>query len=159
LRKSNDMGVEVRSVSFNETLVDGIVKIFNESPIRQGKRFRHYGKDFSTVMADMARDLDRSRFLGAFFEGELIGFAKLICGESYLRAAQLISTIAHRGRYPNNALIARAVDLCVRDRIRYLVFGQFDYGKIGSKTLTDFKVHNGFRKVPIPRYYVSLTQR
>lgn len=159
LRISSEMDVEVRSVQFNDDFVKGIIEIFNENPIRQGKPFWHYGKDFLTVKAEMSRDLERSRFLGAFCKGELIGFAKLICGESYCRAAQLISKIAHLAKYPNNALIAKAVESCVQDRIPYLVYGQFDYGKVGSKTLADFKVHNGFRKVLLPRYYVPLTEK
>jgi len=107
----------------------------------------------------MCRDLERSGFLGAFCNGELIGFAKLIFGESYCRAAQLLSKIAHRAKYPNNALIAKAVELCAHNQISYLVFGQFEYGKVGSKTLADFKVHNGFHKMLLPRYYVPFTQK
>jgi hypothetical protein len=159
LRKSTEMGVEVRPVQFNDDFIKGIMEIFNERPIRQGKPFWHYGKDFLTVKAEMSRDLERSRFLGAFCNGELIGFAKLICAESYARAVQLISRIAHRPKYPNNALIAKAVEMCAERRIPYLVFGQFEYGKVGSKTLMDFKVHNGFRKVLLPRYYVPLTEK
>jgi hypothetical protein len=31
------------------------------------------------------------------------------------------------------------------------------YGKKGEDKLTDFKRHNGFRKIDIPRYYIPLT--
>jgi len=49
VRKSQKKGVTVRMVSFDDELIQGITSIFNETPIRQGRRFLHYGKDFETV--------------------------------------------------------------------------------------------------------------
>ena len=39
--------------------------------------FWHYGKDFDTLKRGLSRDLDRSKFIGAYDQGELVGFVKL----------------------------------------------------------------------------------
>ena len=56
-----------------------------------------------------------------------------------------------------NALIAKAVDVCHKKKFPYLVYGKFVYGKKGEDKLTDFKRHNGFKKICLPRYYIPLT--
>ena len=61
VRKARKKGVVVKLVDFNDEFVKEIVTIFNETPIRQGKLFWHYGKDFDTVKRDMLRDLERRR--------------------------------------------------------------------------------------------------
>ena len=37
------------------TIVGGMTAIFNETPVRQGKKFWHYGKDFETVKHQFSR--------------------------------------------------------------------------------------------------------
>src|SRR5262249_48076692 len=49
VRKAQKSGVELRPVSYSDKFVQGIVKIYNESPVRQGKPFKHYGKTFDTI--------------------------------------------------------------------------------------------------------------
>src|SRR5207253_5780165 len=58
---------------------------------------------------------------------------------------------------PTNALIAQAVRSCAEGGIPYLVYSRFSYGKKERDSLSDFKQHNGFRRVELPRYYVPLT--
>jgi hypothetical protein len=65
--------------------------------------------------------------------------------------------IKHRDKAPTNALIAQAVRSCVERRIPYLVYRQFSYGKKQRDSLSDFKQHNGFERIELPRYYVPLT--
>jgi hypothetical protein len=157
LRKGFEKGIEVKEVAFNDDLVKGITDIFNETPLRQDKPFWHYGKNFDQVKADMMRDIDRSEFIGAYYKGELIGFIKLLFGEMYARTVQNISKIAHREKYPSNALISKAVEVCCKKEIPFLIYGEFEYGKTGSTGLIEFKRHNGFEKIEIPRYYIPLT--
>ena len=52
VRKAQKAGVELRPVEYNDEFVRGIVTIYNESPVRQGKPFAHYGKDFATIKAE-----------------------------------------------------------------------------------------------------------
>jgi hypothetical protein len=159
LRKADESQVKVRWVDFDDDLVSRISSIFNECPIRQGKPFIHYGKDFQTVKEMLGRDIERSRYLGAYIGEELIGFTKLIFGRNFARTTLIMSKVANRQKYPNNALLAKAVEICVLEKIPFLVYGMMEYGKVGNKSLADFKANNGFVSVPLPRYYVPLTIR
>lgn len=159
IRKAQKSGVTVREVPFDDTLVRGIHAIYNESPVRQGKRFWHYGKDIETVRKMKATFLDRSIFIGAFLEGNLIGFVKLVGNEDWSQAGlmHIVSMIKHRDKAPTNALIAQAVRSCAERQVSYLWYANFSYGKKQRDSLADFKLHNGFRRVEVPRYYVPLT--
>lgn len=159
LRKAEKNGVTVREVLLDEALVRGISSIYNEAPIRQGRPFWHYGKDLESVHKMNQTFPDRSVFLGAFFENTLIGFAKLVTDEDRKQAGlmQIISMIGHRDKAPTNALIAQAVRSCAERAISYLWYANMSYGKKQRDTLADFKRHNGFSKVDLPRYYVPLT--
>ena len=159
VRKSKKSGVVVQEVSFDDTFVRGISAIYNESPIRQGKAFWHYGKDIEAVRRMNGTFMDQSIFISAFFEGNLIGFVKLVTDEDRSQAGlmQIVSMIQHRDKAPTNALIAQAVRSCAERGISYLWYANMSYGKKQSDALADFKRHNGFQKVELPRYYVPLT--
>jgi hypothetical protein len=154
VRKSEKKGVKVREATFDDDFVQGMTEIFNETPIRQGKRFWHYGKDFETVKRQFSRNLFRETLLGAYCEDELIGFVMLGNAGRYADVGQIISKIRHRDKSPNNALLAKAVEVCERERLPYLVYAYWSDG-----SLADFKRHNGFEETPLPRYYVPLTRR
>lgn len=158
-KQAEKKGVEVREVPFDDQLVRGIWEIYNECPIRQGRRFPHYGKDLATVYREEATFLDSSVFIGAFFEGQLIGFIKLVADETFTQAGlmNVVSMIKHLDKAPQNALIAHAVRACAKREISYLVYSKFDYGRKRGDGLRDFKERNGFRRVDTPRYYVPLT--
>src|SRR5215469_6523679 len=68
VRRAEKKGLTVREVVFDDQLVQGIWQIYNETPIRQGKRFPHYGKGLQAVHDEEATYLDRSIFLGAFVD-------------------------------------------------------------------------------------------
>jgi hypothetical protein len=65
-RQAAKKGVVIREVPFNDTLVKGIWEVYNECPVRQGRRFSHYGKDIDTVYREEATFLDSSIFIGAY---------------------------------------------------------------------------------------------
>lgn len=159
VRKAEKSGVEAREVPFDDALVQGIHAIYHESPIRQGKRFWHYGKDLEAVRRMNATFMERSVFIGAFFRETLIGFVKLVADENWQQAGlmQIISMIQHRDKAPANALIAQAVRSCAARRIPYLWYANFSYGKKQHDSLADFKRHNGFEKIDVPRYYIPFT--
>lgn len=157
VRKAEKKGVVVRRVEFDDGLAAGICEIFNETPIRQDKPFWHYGKDFETVRREMSLEPELSCFIGAYLGDSLVGFIKLLCGDTGARIVQILSKIEHRDRSPTNALIAKAVEVCCEMKMPYLFYEKLDYGKTGSKTLADFKRSNGFEKILLPRYYVPLT--
>jgi hypothetical protein len=159
VRKTEREGIIVREVSFDDSLIRGIHAINNETPIRQGRRFLHYGEDFETARRICATFLDRSVFIGAFFEHKLIGFAKLVSDEDRSQAGlmHILSLIRHRDKAPTNALVAQAVRSCAERGIQYLWYVNFSYGKKQHDSLAEFKRRNGFQKLEIPRYYVPLT--
>jgi hypothetical protein len=159
-KQAEKKGVMLCEVPFDDSLVQGIWKIYNETPVRQGRRFPHFGKAVQTVRSEEATFPDSSIFIGAFFNGELIGFARLVYDETRTQAGlmNIISMIRHRDKAPANALIAQAVRACAERRIPYLVYSSFAYGKKKTSSLTDFKERNGFKQVDLPRYYVPLTR-
>ena len=159
VRKATKNGVVVREVPFEDAYVRGIHAIYNESPIRQGKPFWHYGKDLETVRKMNATFMDRTIFIGAFFEGNLIGFVKLVFDEDRNQAGlmQIVSMIGHQDKAPTNALVAQAVRSCAERGISYLWYANMSYGKKQADGLADFKRHNGFQKIELPRYYVPLS--
>ena len=159
-KQAEKKGVVVREVPFDDAFVKGIQEIYNECPIRQGRRFKHYGKDINTVYKEEATFLDSSIFAGAFWGDTLIGFTKLVCDETQTQAGlmNIVSMMRHRDKAATNALIAQAVRSCAERRISFLVYSNFAYRQ-GQKTgISDFKERNGFQRVDLPRYYVPLTR-
>lgn len=159
VRKAEKRAVVVREVPFNDGLVRGIWEIYNECPVRQGTRNMHYGKSIETVSCEEATHPDCSVFIGAFLDGSLIGFVKLVHDETGTQAGMMniVSMIRHRDRAPTNALIAQAVRSCAERRISYLVYSNFAYGRKQRDNLSDFKQRNGFQRIDLPRYYCALT--
>lgn len=158
-RQAEKRGVTLRTVEFSDELVCGIWKLYNECPVRQGRPFRHYGKTLETVYRETATFLHCSAFIGAYFEDELIGFVKLTWDETKTQAnlMNILSMIKHRDKAPTNALIASSVRYCAQERIRFLVYQSFAYGKKAHDSVAHFKEINGFRRMNVPRYYVPLT--
>jgi hypothetical protein len=160
LRQAEKKGVTVREVPFDEDLVKGIWEVYNESPLRQGRPFSHYGKNIETVRREEATYLESSIFIGAFLGDRLIGFLKLVADETrkQVNLMNIASMIQHRDKCPTNALIAQAVRSCAEREIPYLVYQNYSYGKGGEERLSKFKEVNGFQRVDLPRYYVPLTR-
>ena len=140
--------------AFDDDLVRGITAIFNESPFRQGKPFWHYGKDFDTVKKEMSLDLDRSEFIGAYQNGELIGIVKLLYAEKIAEPTIIVSKTKYQKKYVSNALIANSVEMCAMRGIPYLKYGPWWRG-----SMADFLRRHGFERMQVPRYYVPLTTK
>lgn len=154
VKKAEKKGVVVKLVNFNDEFVKGITNIFNESPIRQGKPFWHYGKDFDTVKKEVSTYLERCDFIGAYFDDRLIGFIKVFYDEDCASTMQVISMIQHRDKAPTNALISKLVEVCAEKNVSCLTYGVWSEGTLG-----DFKKYNGFQKMTIPKYYIPLTAK
>lgn len=154
VRRAQKCGVEVRLVEFGDELLRGVKGIYDESPLRQGKTFKHYGKDMETLKSDLITFLDRSQFLGAYFEEELIGFIKVVHGGEVSHVMHIISMIGHRQKAPTNGLIAKAVELCAGRGVSYLHYA--DWSRRG---LGDFKRHHAFEQLEVPRYFVPINLR
>jgi hypothetical protein len=158
-KQAEKKGVVLREVPFSDELVRGISEIYNECPIRQGRRFPHFGKDLQTIHREEVTYLDSSIFIGAFLGDRLVGFIKILIDETGTQAGLLniVSLISERDKAPTNALVASAVKACAARGICYLTYSNFSYGKKQSDSLSDFKERNAFQRIEIPRYYVPLT--
>jgi hypothetical protein len=154
-KRAEKRGIEIRIVELDDDFVRGVSGVFNETPIRRGRRFWHYGKDFDTLKAGLSRDLDKSKFIGAYDNGELVGFVKLVCADGrFANPGLIVSKLAYRNKYVNNALLAKSVEVCTQDQIPYLTYTNWRRG-----TQAEFLVRHGFQKVFIPRYWVPLTSK
>jgi hypothetical protein len=154
VRKAQKKGVVVRSTDFDDRLVHGMTSIFNETPIRQGRRFLHYGKDFETIKRQFSRFLFREEIFGAYLGEGLLGFIMLANAGKYAFLGQIISKIAYRDLAPTNALLAKAVERCAEKGFPHLVYAYWLDDSLG-----DFKRSNGFQRFDLPRYFVPLTPR
>jgi hypothetical protein len=152
VRKAQKKGLTVRMATFDDTFVRGMTSIFNETPIRQGRRFLHYGKDFETIKREFSRFLHREEIFGAYMGDELVGFIMVGDAGKYACLGQIISKIAYRDLAPTNALLAKVIERCAEKGFPYLVYAYWLDDSLG-----DFKRSNGFQKFDLPRYFVPLT--
>jgi hypothetical protein len=158
-KQAEKRGIVLKEVPFDEALVHGIWEIYNETPVRQGKRFPHYGMSVEQIRRYAGTFLEHSVFIGAFFEDKLVGFIKLTMDETRTQAGlmHIVSMVSQRDKAPTNALVAHAVRACADRQIAYLVYSNFAYGKKQRDSLSDFKERNGFQRVDVPRYYIPFT--
>ncbi|MGD0202912.1 MAG: GNAT family N-acetyltransferase [Candidatus Bathyarchaeia archaeon] len=152
VRRAEKSGINVAVIQPNEKFAEGIWKIYNETPIRQERAFPHYGEPLQTVTGNMFK-AQNSTFIGAFLQEELVGFIQITYGDSIAIISQILSMQKHWDKAVNNALLAKAVEVCASKGERWLM-----YGRIGNHPSLDrFKESNGFVKFPITRYYVPIT--
>lgn len=158
-KQAEKKGIVIREAPFDDTLAHGIWELYNEVPVRQGRRFPHFGKSLEQVRAMSATFLDSSVFVGAFDGEKLIGFIKLTMNDARSQAGlmHILSRIGYREKAPTNALVVQAVRSCADRGVKRLVYSNFAYGKKARSSLSDFKERNGFERVDFPRYYVPLT--
>ncbi len=151
VRKANNSGIEVRVAKLDDEFVKGISDVYNETPIRQGRIFPHYNDSLEKVRKENGTYIDRSVYIGAFYRNEFIGFARIVFEDDFTDILQLLSKISHRDKGVSNALIAKIVAVCAERGYEYIAYGDWDSGGLG-----DFKQHNGFVKMDLPRYYIPL---
>jgi hypothetical protein len=156
-RRSVKRGVVVKSVPYDDAMAQGIHKLCNESPVRQGRPFWHYGKDFATVKREHATFLNRSEFIGAYFQDELIGFIKMVYVDRLAVILHILAFNSHYDKRPLNALLTKAVEICSQKGVKYFVYGKYIYGNKKDGSLVEFKRRNGFEQINFPRYYIPLT--
>ena len=157
VRRSQKRGVVVVTKNFDNDLVQGLVELNNDSPVRQGRRYTHYGKTFEQVKRDFSAFSDRSDFICAYVGSELVGFLKVVHRGEVASIINLIAKSSHNDKRPANALLAKAAELCEANGVSYLTYGNFNYGNKTDTPIREFKVRNGFEEILMPKYYVPLT--
>jgi hypothetical protein len=154
VRKAEKSGIETEVIEPNEKLAEGIWKIYNETPIRQERAFPHYGESMQTVTRSVLSARDCT-FIGAFFQDELAGFMQLVYGDKIAIVSQILSSQRHPDKAVNNALIAKAVEVCTVKQVEWIM-----YGRMGNHpSLDKFKQSNGFTRFSLTRYYVPITKK
>ena len=154
IRKAEKSGVITRVSTADEELAEGIWKIYNETPIRQGRAFPHYGVTLKWANHAVLSSKN-STFIGAYLKAELVGFVQLIHGDNIAIISQILSLQKHWDKAVNNALLSKAVEVCADQQVRWLM-----YGRMGNHPSLDrFKQNNLFTKFPLKRYYVPLTTK
>lgn len=150
-RKVQKTGVELRPAKLDDDFVRGVEKIYNESALRQGRKFTHYGKNFATIKNDLSSFPECTFFIGAYHQGQLIGFMKLFEGDKILRTVHIIATLADRDKCVMDALIAKAVEMASQKNVSHLHYGDWAHRGLGA-----FRVKFGFERHDCPRYHVPL---
>ena len=159
IRTSEKKGITVRSSPFDEQYIRGIMAISNESPVRAGRRYWHYGKDYAAVEAEQGTYRERSTYLGAYLGDEQVGYLKMVWDSRTAAIMQIVSKMAHRDKRTNNALLSEAVRLCAERGVEHLLYERFVYGNKVDSSLTRFKRENGFVRMDVPKYHVPLTAK
>ena len=157
VRRAAKRGVVVKVIPFDDNLVQGVHRIYNSIRVRDGRLFWHYGKGLDSVRQGLATYLDRSDFIGAYLGEELIGFLKMVYVDDTATIFHIISMDEHYDKRPQNALIAKAAEVCEQKAVLHLIYGKFIYGNKRRSSLVEFKRRNGFQQVNFPRYYIPLT--
>ena len=152
IRRSEKCAIKVTVVEQTAKFAEGVSKIYDETPIRQERAFLHYGEPLEAVIRNITT-AQRSTFVGAYLQEELVGFIHILHGDQVAVIAQILSLQKHWDKAVNNALLAKAVEVCASKGEKWLM-----YGRIGNHPSLDrFKESNGFIKFPITRYYVPMT--
>ncbi|MFX0202608.1 MAG: GNAT family N-acetyltransferase, partial [Candidatus Hodarchaeota archaeon] len=154
IRKAEKSGIETENVIPNEKIVEGIWRIYNETPIRQNRSFPHYGISLQRIQENIFAQ-QNAIYIGAYFDDELVGFIQLIYDSNFSMISQILSLKKYWNKAVNNALIAKAVHIDAAKGIKWLM-----YGRMGNHPSLDrFKRNNGFVKFPVSRYFIALTKR
>jgi hypothetical protein len=154
VRKSKKSSIITKVSAADEELAEGMRKIYNETPVRQGRAFPHYGVTLQTVKRRL-RSAKNSTLITAYLEDELAGFIQLVYGDNIAIISQILSLQKHWDKAVNNALLAKAVEVCACQQVKWLM-----YGRMGNHPSLDrFKQNNGFIRFSLTRYYLLLTAK
>lgn len=159
VRRAERRGVKIREVTWSADLARAIKRIYDESPLRQGRAFWHYGKSLEQVMQDNATYLDRATFLGAYIEDELVAFMKWVKVNDQGRIMQILALQAHQDKRPLISLIAHAVTVCHRQNLTGLIYGQMTYGAKAQSSMMEFKRRLGFSQEEVRNLVVAVTPK
>lgn len=152
IRKAEKAGIKSYPIEPSNELADGIWKIYNETPIRQERPFPHYGETLEQVK-NMVFSPVNGIYIVAYLEDEIAGFIQLIFGDQIGVITQILSLQKCKDKAVNNALLAKAIEICAQRKIQWVM-----YGRIGNHpSLDKFKESNGFIKYSLTRYFLILT--
>lgn len=141
----------------SETTCAQVLRIFKETPFREGRFFPGYYTWTSCRVRNVFRTNEENVSVIATWKGKVVGVSRVRFNDQVAALGQLMSSVeARRGcRGISNLMIAKLVELLAERGVRYLVYGKF--GVIPS--LDRFKLSNGFRPVTVNYNYVLLSAK
>ena len=152
--KAEKSEIKTEVAELDQRFLEGVWKIYNETPIRQERSFPHYGTPLKAVIRSLL-SAQNCTYIGAYSQKELAGFVQLVHGKNTVRISKILSLQAYRERAVNNVMVAKTVEVCVAKGVRWIM-----YGRMGNHpTLDEFKQNNGFTQFQLTRYYVPLTRK
>lgn len=154
IRKARKSGVEVRECVLGPEFARGVEALYNECPVRQGRRFYHYGQTAAEIEEELGSFGDRTILLGAYVDGTLVGFVKLFRAVHALRIVHILAKLAERDKCVMDALIDASVRQTIALGRRHLHYGSWTDRGIGA-----FRTKHGFERIELPRYFVPLSRR
>ena len=153
IRKAEKEGLVVR-----ETNLRRCVRPRHDGHLQRVRRSGRAGRSGTTARISrrsrrqFSRYLDREIMIGAYYQGEMIGFVMLGDAGRFGLTGQIISSLNHRDKATNIVLMSAAVEACASRGLSSLVYLFWS-----DDSLSEFKRRCGFEKVQVPRYYVPLT--
>jgi hypothetical protein len=155
VRKAEKNGVTTAVVEPDAAFAEAVWKIYRETPIRQGRPFPHYNISMRYLRIALPAARESSTFIGAYYQNELIGFIQLTRGDQTAAIAQILSLQRHMDKSVNNALVAKAIQVCAETHVEWVL-----YGRMGNHpSLDSFKENNCFENYPLTRFYVPLSRK
>jgi hypothetical protein len=122
--------------------------------VRQGRLFPYYGISLEDVRSAVLES-QNTTFVGSYLEEKLVGFILLVHGDNIAIISQILSLQEHWDKALNNALVAKAIEVCAQKQIQYVM-----YGRMGNHPSLDaFKENNSFAKCVVKRFYMPLTAK
>ena len=107
IRLAEKRGVEIKVAEYSEEFARGIKGIYDESPVRQGRKFWHYDKPLQAVYEENGTYQGSSDFLAAYCDSVMIGFIKVVYVGNVARIMQILGMTAHFDKKPMFALMPR----------------------------------------------------
>jgi hypothetical protein len=157
VRRSAKRGVVVRIADFDDNLIEGIRRVNDDSPLRQGMRNAYYGKSSEETRKLYGEFCGRCDFICAYHGDEMIGFLHLVYRRGIASILNLTTKPSHFDKRPANSLLAEAVRVCETKGISYITYGLYNYGNKRDSPLREFKIRCGFDEILVPRFFVPLT--
>jgi hypothetical protein len=157
VRKAQKQGMVIQEIDvkqINADIIDGIYRIYHDTPTRQGRKYVGY----TTTREDIEKrfgKLKSSLLLGAYLHNSMIGFLHLILGDAVASVRSLVSLTEHMSSGTNNAMLASAIESLCNRRISYLTYARMGY----QPGLDAFKKENGFRSASLQMHYLPLSRR
>jgi hypothetical protein len=146
----------VEEISDRGTAME-VVRMYNESPIREKRYFPGYGRwNVDSVQGHFKSD-DSSSTLVAKWHGQVVAVDRWkFKGQVAIVASGITSLKARRHfRGIDHLLLAKQIELLAERGVRYVV-----YGKLGViPALDSFKVENGFRPVKVNYNHILFSRK